>query len=304
MRTDLVEQNLQRNRETAECGDAYSPHREMVMKLISATVADLTGKADAQCSSIVLLGAGNCLDVDLAALSKLFSNIHLVDLDQSAVADAISDLNLSDDAVHVHTPVDIAEPLLSLTSRDFKVADENRDQVINLLQRLSSEDGVAEIPESDVVVSLCVFSQIIDALQFIVPPQHPTFGHAIKSLRLGHLRRMLSMLRPGGDAIFVTDVVSSETAPQLKNTTIDGLPDLVKELVSEKNFFTGTNPATVLTDLNMLSRLPNGPDTVHTIDPWLWEVGEKTFAVYAFRIQKKPPVQEQPQADDGQQAMS
>ena len=300
MRSDLVEQNLQRNRETAGSGDAYSPHRDMVMKLISATVADLTGKADGKCSSVVLLGAGNCLDVDLAALAKLFGKIHLVDLDQAALADAIGNGELPADHVHVHAPIDIAEPLLSLTSRDFKVADENRDQVIDLLQRLSSENGVAEVPESDIVVSLCVFSQIIDALQFIVPPQHPTFGHAIKSLRLGHLRRMLSMLRPGGVAIFVTDVVSSEAAPQLKETTVDDLPDLVKELVSEKNFFSGTNPATVLTDLNMLSRLPSGPDTVHTIDPWLWEVGEKTFAVYAFRIQKKPPVEEAPEGDDGQ----
>ncbi|MEQ9408482.1 MAG: hypothetical protein RIK87_12180 [Fuerstiella sp.] len=293
MRKDLIDCSITRNRETAGLTESYQPHREMVMRLMRATVADLCGSAEGRCSSVVLLGAGNCLDVDLPALSSLFDRIHLVDVDRAAVSDAVAAVELSSDRIQIHAPVDIAEPLLSLTSRDFEPAENNRDHCIQVLQLLASENGVAEVPEADVVVSLCVYSQILDALQRLIPVGHPTFGHAVKSVRMGHLRRMLSMLRPGGVAVFVTDVVSSDTVPDLRTATSDSLPALVRRCVNDQNFFTGTNPAMILADLNMLSRLPSGPDTVHTIDPWLWRMGQRTYAVYAMRIQKKPPVIEE-----------
>ena len=58
----------------------------------------------------------------------------------------------------------------------------------------------------------------------------------------------------------------------------------------------------VLNDLNVLSRLPSGPETVHTIDPWLWDVGQRRYAVYALRIQKRIPlpVEEMPAEADTQ----
>ncbi len=297
MRIDLVEQNTDRNRETAGLSDSYASHREMVMKLIAATVADLSGKPDGNCSSAVLLGAGNCHDVDLVELSKLFQTMHLVDLDQLAIDAAIAASGISSENCRTHAPVDIAEPLLSLTSRDFEPKAENSEKVINLLQLLAAENAMAEIPEADIVVSLCVFSQILDSVQLLMNSEHPSFGHVIKSLRIGHLHRMLSMLRPGGVAVFVTDIVSSDTAPELKTVSDQDLPDTVKQLVNDRNFFSGTNPASMLVDLNMLSRLPQGPDTVHTIDPWLWQIGEKTFAVYALRIQKKLPAEQEDAAE-------
>lgn len=291
MRTDFIEKNAGRNRETQGLRAGYEDHRRRVMQLIDATVKDLVGTGDGSCSSIVLLGAGNCLDVDLPALAQQFQHIHLVDVDKTAVYDAVADSGIPGERVQIHAPVDVAEPLLSLTSRDFDAA-ANQEAVINVLQQLSSENGMAEVPESDIVVSLCLFSQLLDTLQHIIDGSHSMFEHAVKAIRVGHLRRMLSMLRPGGVAVFVTDVVSSATAPELKNSTDSDLPDLVRKLVNEKNFFSGTNPALVLADLNVLSRLPMGPDTLHTIDPWPWHIGERTYAVYAMRAQKKLPVAE------------
>ena len=48
----------------------------------------------------------------------------------------------------------------------------------------------------------------------------------------------------------------------------------------------------MISDLNLLSRLPKGPESVHTFDPWPWHLGDRTYAVYALRIQKKLPVEE------------
>jgi len=297
VRKDLVDNNQKRNQKTASLTDSYQPHREMVMRLIEATFKDLTGTDSAELSSVVLLGAGNCLDVELQRLSELFQTIHLVDVDAEAISTASEASGVPGEKLRLHGPADIAEPLLSLTSRDFEPTVDNIEHCTFVLQQLASENGLADIPESDVVVSLCVFSQMLDSLRHVVAEDSPAFTNAVRSLRIGHLRRMLNMLRPGGVAIFVTDIVSSDTAPELKAATDDTIAATVKKLINERNFFSGTNPALVLEDLNMLSRLPGGPDTVHTIDPWLWQMADRTFAVYGLRIQKKPPIQE---ADEAQ----
>lgn len=294
MRTDLIQLNVEHNRSTESLREAFAAHRDMVMKLISATVKDLTGTADGKLSSVVLLGSGNANDIDLKQLTEMFKTLHLVDLDPGAVRKSVDDASLQAEQYQLHSPVDVAEPLLSLTSRDFAVEEDKRDHVLKVLQALASPNGVEEVPEADVAVSLCVFSQILESLQRIIDSRHPSFGHALKSVRLGHLRRMLNMLRPGGVAIFITDIVSSDSARQLMSVEPADLPDLVKQLVEEQNFFSGTNPANVLADLNMLSRLPDGPDTVHTLDPWLWHVGNRVYAVYGMRIQRKLPEVELP----------
>lgn len=291
MRQDFLSDNQNRNRETAGLADSYQNHREQVMKLILASVRDLTGEDDGQCSSVILLGPGNCLDVDLGELAKRFARIHLIDLDAEAVTAAVATAGVGDQC-EIHAPADVAEPLLSLTTRDFREDSENKEHRLKVLQALTSEDGVPEVPPADVVVSLCIFSQIVHTFGAMVAADQPMFDHGLKALRMGHLRRLLSMVRPGGVAVFVSDVVSSETAEELKTATNESTPELVRKTVNEGNFFSGTNPALLLADLNLLTRLPGGPESVHSIDPWPWHMGDRTYAVYAFRIQKAIPLEE------------
>ncbi|MDG1894594.1 MAG: hypothetical protein P8J37_06780 [Fuerstiella sp.] len=297
MRSDLVQTHIERNRETKCLSEAYTEHRDRIMQLIASTATDLADDTGRKCSSIVLLGGGNCLDVDLPAVAELFEVIHLVDLDESALDSVVNAHPDHANQLRIHSPADIAEPLLSLVNGDFLPEEDNREHCVRVLQALSSENGIADVPEADVVVSLCVLSQMIGSLNALIGEDHPTFVNALKALRVGHLRRMLSLLRPGGVAIFVSDIVSSDTAEQLMTATTEQMPELVKTLVAEKNFFSGTNPSVILAELNVLSRLATGPDTVHTIDPWKWNMGERVYAVYAFRIQKKMPVGDEPATD-------
>ena len=297
MRTDLVEANVERNRQTRGLSDSYQAHRERVMQLIEATVRDLKEDSSKKCSSVVLIGPGNCLDVDVVRLAELFETIHFVDVDAEAVQNSVNESGLSGDVGRIHAPEDIAEPLLSLTGRDLSSDAESSERLLEVLQALSSENAVADVPEADVVVSLCVLSQVLESLQRIIHQNHAMFESVVKAIRVGHLRRMLSMLRRGGVGILVSDVVSSETAPDLTITDDAELPVLVKKLVNEGNFFSGTNPSTMINDLNLLSRLPNGPETVHTIDPWRWTLNDRTYAVYAMRIQKKLPEDPDDDAD-------
>lgn len=303
MRQDFLTDQQNRNSETAGLADSFRSHRDQVMKLIMASADDLTQSDSEQCSSITLLGAGNCLDVNLQTLTKRFKKIHLVDLDADAVTKAVERAGVAEHC-EIHAPEDIAEPLLSLTSRDFRSTEEHTEQYTKVLQALTSENGVPDVPAADVVVSLCVFSQIIDCFGRLVTADQPGFSLGLKALRMGHLRRTLNMLRPGGVAVFVSDVVSSVTSEELKTATTETMSALLKKLVNDGNFFSGTNPATVLADLNMLTRLPGGPESVHTIDPWPWQMGDRTYAVYAFRIQKALPAQETEEPESPEEAES
>jgi hypothetical protein len=149
-----------------------------------------------------------------------------------------------------------------------------------------------------VVASLCVLSQLVGSLAEIINSDHPAFINAVKAMRIGHLRRMLNLLKPGGIAVLVTDVVSSDTAPEILSTSAEELSDLLKQLVSDRNFFTGTNPAQLLSDLNVLERLPQGPETVQVFDPWIWNLGPRSYAVNAVRFQARRPADaDSPAAD-------
>ena len=289
MRQHLVEEHLNHNQQTRELEESYAGHRGRIMQLIEATVADLSGASAGRCSSLVLLGAGNCLDVDLQQLTKLFQKIHLVDLDKGSLAAAADRNNLPPESVELHAPVDIAEPLMSLRPDDFEMTPDRRDHCTKVLQALSAEHAATEIPEADVVVSLCLLSQLIGTLEHLIHSSEPVSGHAIKAVRVGHLRRMLNMLRPGGVAILVSDIVSSETAPELLEASDSQLPELLSRLISERIFFSATNPSLMINELNILTRLPGGAESVETIDPWLWQLGNRRYAVYGLRFQKVLP---------------
>ena len=292
MRSDLLETKLELNRQTRGLVDSFSSHREKVMQLIDATIKDLSPEGVDSLQALIVLGAGNCLDIELAKLADGFETIHLVDLDQHAVTTAVAESGIADSKVRIHAPVDVAEPLLSLTSRDVQSEVENPEHFLKVLQHLSAEGAAPEVPEADVVVSLCVLSQVFDTLMQLTEQTHPSFEKLLRAVRIGHLRRMLSMIRKGGVGILITDLVSSETAPELKNTTPEDLHDVVRKLVNNRNFFSGTNPGATIADLNLLSKLPDGPESVHTLDPWLWHLGERTYAVYGLRFQRKLPLQE------------
>ena len=294
MRQDLQQHYQKRNEETRELLESFQGHREKVMQLITETATQLLQDENAKMPSVALLGAGNCLDVDLNGLQERFETVHLVDVDGDSIAMAASE-SANPAQCELHAPFDIASPLMSLTRRDFEAT--NTEAMAAALQALSAENIANPIVDADVVVSLCLLSQLVETLSGIIGENHAAFPNALKAVRIGHLRRMLNMLRPGGVAILISDVVSSVTAPELVDANESELPDLVRKLVTARNFFSGTNPATVLAELNLLTKTAGGPESVHTIDPWKWQPGERTFAVYGMRIQRTQPDSDEPGSD-------
>src|SRR5215216_699886 len=79
----LIDEHRRANESTRPLFDSYREHREQTTRLALES-------AKPGASTLCVLGAGNCLDLDLPRLSERFSEVHLVDIDRSALAGALS----------------------------------------------------------------------------------------------------------------------------------------------------------------------------------------------------------------------
>jgi hypothetical protein len=107
--------------------------------------------------------------------------------------------------------VDIAAPLLT-DAASMALNSESRRAFLAALEMPSTSDRLSV---SDVVVSTCILSQLIDTASQIVPPEAPEFLSLIQSVRRGHLARLLEPTGAGGHTLLITDLVSSDTVSEL-----------------------------------------------------------------------------------------
>ena len=279
------------NRKTRDLKDAYASHREQVMRLIgiasgqaSVDVAD----QNLEPRRIVLLGAGNGNDVDLVALTQQFDEVHLVDLDSTAIDHACSSPDVVDDRIRRHCPFDIASPLLEIA----ETAEAERPSQIDpdWLGRLCQPTTSPRIPPCDVVVSVGLLSQLMLSIDRAFSHLQPeTVLPLIQTVRSEHFRRVESLLRPaageysGGVAVFGFDFVSSESAPQIIKTPDDQLEKLGVELVNQRNFFSGMNPGVILRELESNPSL----SLFHVQMPWRWTMGKKQYLMMAALLQRR-----------------
>jgi hypothetical protein len=271
-----------RNWQTREL-KTYDNHRRRVMDLVRS----LAVQCQADGNSIVILGAGNCLDLDLPELARIYQRIQLVDLDAEALDIGVSrQISASDsptlDRIHLLAPVDLAEPLTGLTADDFA-----ESRVADTCVRLESSLVRCPGMPADQVVSACVLSQIIDALSLLVGQQHPQLPILLQAVRRGHLKRMLDWLVPGGVGVLITDVVSSETVPVLEQIPEQQLPPLLHQCLQTGNFFAGLHPGQMMQDLSHYEPISNLVKDVSIIPPWKWQLGPRFYAVYAVSFRKR-----------------
>ena len=272
--TVLWRLQAERNRQTRGLRYSFASHRERMMQLIQSAGRLFPGSGR---PSITILGAGNCLDLDLKALSGQFDVVRLVDIDRSAVEDAVQAQLGIIGSIHTIAPVDVAAPLVSLDVNDVASAADCESVCRQLAQTLS----VPPTEPADVVVSACVLSQIMESLTQLIPADHPAYLDFLQALRRGHLRRMRQLMTPTGCGVFVSDLVSSESAPALSATDDARLPGFLAECLQSANFFSGLNPGLVVQDLKTEPGLAEFCRNVQIHPPWRWQMGPRWYAVYA-----------------------
>jgi hypothetical protein len=131
---------------------------------------------------------------------------------------------------------------------------------------------------ADVALSACLLTQLIDTAD-----QDGLDGHGLLAVRNAHLRLIRDLARGGGVGVLVTDVVSSETLPELNTSGVQQLQSLLVNSVNEGNFFTGTNPFAIARSLATDCGIH--PSRILIMPPWLWQLQKRAYLVCGTAFQ-------------------
>ncbi|MDX1948228.1 MAG: hypothetical protein SFU86_22750 [Pirellulaceae bacterium] len=276
----LVEQ-ARRNMATRGEWQSFAEHRQRVTELLFESAAGDNPQ------TLCVLGAGNCNDLDLPELLNRFERIHLVDCDLAALEAGVSRQGLADNSQLVlhgdHDLTGIAGAIRSWTPASLPAAAEI-DRVI----QLARQAPLPEVGEQVAVCgSVCVLSQLLEGVAQALGSDHPRFLDLLQAVRQRHLETIASLLAPGGAGTLITDLVSSATAPQIVTAQDVAIPMLTGQLISDRNFFTGLNPAVLIQLLASNAILPGELRQIEPISPWRWNLGLRTYLVYAIRFRRR-----------------
>jgi hypothetical protein len=269
-----------RNSQTRDGWHLFTEHRQQVMNL-------LRREGDSPTGWLCLLGAGNCNDVDLQLLQRRYSRIDLVDWDRAALIDGVGrQLGTAGNCVQIQGGIDFTAIADELARWCEHPPSESQ------IDELGHRAEVAELPEgigqADTAASLCVLSQLIELCSTALGRDHPRLPQLVQAVRRGHLRQLAGRLRPGGTGVVVTDLVSSDTAPDLMRANQADLSPLVHRLLSQGNFFLGLHPMSLLEDFRTDGQLQRMATLCNVGPPWLWQMGPRRFVVYSI-VFRAPP---------------
>jgi hypothetical protein len=269
--------------ETDDDWALYADHRAHLTEAIVASAH----RANPAGRRLCVLGAGKCNDVDLGRLAETFAEIHLVDVDASALGRAVARQTPEvRSRLRPHALVDLSGVSKRLTKwkRRPPTVPQVEAGADATLQSL-----VARLPGPfDVVVSACVLTQMAFAVRDALGDAHPMLQLVRLSVIATHLNTMVALTAVGGTSLFVTDLVSSTLFPlgeaqagEQGETDLRGLMD---RIVASGTAYHSANPSVIRGVLGGPALAPF-IDEPELLDPWLWTGGKgRTYFVYAMRI--------------------
>jgi hypothetical protein len=280
----VARMHAQGNQRSRDGWELYREHREALTRTIDA-VAERVGVQPGSASTLVLLGAGNCNDVELPVLAARFGEIHLVDIDAAAIERARQRQPPEIAArIVVHGGVDLTGLLHRLDRWKSRPPD-----AATLEQAVA--EGVAAIlarlpgGRADVAVSCCLMSQLGWSLEAALSGEgerrergapagendHETGVELRMATIAVHLRTLAGLCRSGGAALLASDIVSSDLYPLDELPAGADLKALAAELIAgQQVVYAGANPLLVSRILrrDAVARAAFAPTVV--LDPWLW----------------------------------
>jgi hypothetical protein len=265
------------NREGRDLWDRYATHRREVTAAALALAPPSGGR-------IVFLGAGNANDLDLAQLAARYAEVHLVDIDPSALARAVGRQDAATRAkLKTHAPVD-----LSGLYRQLDGAGRKRPRTEALVPA-----GVAEIArhlpsDFDVVVSGCMLSQMSWALTHHSGEEPATLPELEQALATIHLRTLVGLAKVGGVGLLVADLVSNAAYPVDELPADTDLHALVQKLAESRTAFTVCNPGFLRQLLRRDPELAARAAPPEMGGAWIWTGSQdRTFLVYTMLLRRR-----------------
>jgi hypothetical protein len=258
----------------------YESHRASMERLI---VPKTRG------GKICVLGAGNCNDLDLTWLTEVYREVHLVDLDEEALAEGVARQKVDGAAVHCHSPIDLTGIAAQVAQWESKVPGE--PAIVAAIERLL-EAPDCRWGECDRVVSPCVLTQTMNpprnALREAYGPSHPLRAKLRQALLTRHLRTIAASLRPSGKGVVAIDLISNELFEGLPRVGLDELPGLMSKFIGDGRHYLGVEPAAIVAAWRGAEELRRQLKAPEFHRPWLWHLGlRKSFLVYGVTFEKR-----------------
>lgn len=274
--TDLAAIHSRNNRRTSDFWDLYAPHRQHLSEIIAEYGSG---------SRLCILGAGNSNDLDLERFAAAFAEVHLTDLDASALSRAFERQSPETQRrLVLHPEREVSGFFEHLPA--WRMTDPTPEALANVVPIGAVRLAKALPGPFDLVVSDCVASQLFWTC-FEALGNRPLLTHVIRAVLLTHVRALVALTRPGAWSLLVTDAISSDTVP-LDNlyAQVDPMA-LLRELDRTQMLFSGTNPSLADAVIRGDEQLAAGIDDVIVIPPWLWRVAShRTVLVYALAFHR------------------
>jgi hypothetical protein len=275
----VIEQQHRLNGQSRDGWDRYAAHRGHVMD-------HLTRGQQGGNRRLCVLGAGNCNDLDLPVLLSAFREVHLVDLDGEALREAATrQACQTQRGLHQH----IADVTGIANQLDrWPTASSPPPADLDAAVRAAT---AAPLPSSagpfDVVGSTCLLTQLTESVRIALGEDHPRFLELALALRDRHLRMLIELTAPHGQAVLITDIVSSLTCPELANVPAASLPRLVAQRIRQRDFFTAANPFVLRAFFCTDPATAPLVQDVQLVKPWRWDFGPRHYAVCAVRVVRR-----------------
>jgi hypothetical protein len=249
--------------------------------------AVLARDATVERSRLCVLGAGNANDLDLMTLLAVHREVHLVDIDSDAIADGVARQGVArHPRLWLHGGVDVTAMLGVLSDRT-PLSELGLSDLDAMAAWPASRAGVVLPGGFDRVASTCLLSQILETAAHSLGEGHRQLSEVQAALRAGHLRLMARLAAPAGEAVLVTEVVSSKTLTELPALTQEELAGLIPELRRTENHFRKVHPRQLLAAVRA-DRSVRPLAVTSLLEPWRWRLHDQTYLVVAISFRLAP----------------
>jgi hypothetical protein len=268
----LGDEQSRMNQSTRGQWDWYAAHRAQIERLI---------RPEKPSGRICVLGAGNCNDLDLTWLVQAFPEVHLVDIDRSALERAIARQGVQGHArLRLHAPIDLTG-IAALTAgwKGRQVGDEELKRAI-LAASESPAGGI--VGQFDLVLSPCVLSQLLCGVRDLAGKDHPGWPALKSAIRARHLRTLLSLAAPAGRAVAIVDLSSTKSVPGLDRAKPEEAAGIMEMCVQTGKCFRGLEPRAMIEEFRRA-----GAASFEISTPWVWHLaGTKAFLCYGLTVRR------------------
>jgi hypothetical protein len=261
---------LQFNAESSGQWEGFAEHRRHV-----------TGWLECGPGRLCILGAGNCNDLDLITLLDAHREVHLVDLDTSALGRGAGRQGVADrPGLVLHGGLDVTGMLDAITRWSPLEAVAPAD-LQALVDWPASRVAPALPGPFDVVASTCLLSQLVGNASQSLGEGHAQLGQVVSAIRMGHLRLLARLVRPGGKVVVITDYATSERCPEIAEWSDQEIHSL-DLLARSRGLIRGVDPSTIVTQFRRDPVLSAKFKGVTPLGPWRWRLHARVYLVQAI----------------------